>query len=170
MFSDLVELLTEIGNLYECRQGTLGALCNTNEPYVVLGTRPPGARIPASWPGTIPAGYASATFRTEKEAVRHMKEAFSAYAVACERAHKPGEPRLVLYWRYAAPHMFMEYGGPKHWTLERPEFVQQCRVRARLILTSKPVVWADQRAYDAHLDQLECDSHGQQRQPPLPAR
>lgn len=162
MFEGLAELLVEIQDRYECRQGIFSALSNTNEAYVVLGTRPHGARMPASWPGVIPQGYASATFRTETEAVKAMRESFNAYANACEMARKPDEPKLVLYWRYAEPHMFMEYGGPKHWTLERPNFVQQCRVRCRLVLTSKPVVWESQRAYDAHLEQMERD-HGQQR-------
>lgn len=159
----------EIERRYPCRMGLLGARCNTGETYVVIGTPAHGRRFPAELPGVVGDMAGSAVWSSEKEACAKFLEAFNKYAAACEALRRPGEGPLTLFWRYAEPHLFMEYSGRtgKTWTLDRPRFISKCRIRARLILTAKPVVWASQAEYDAALAAAEKEnSHGDDQEHP----
>ena len=157
---DLVR--AEIERRYRCRMGILGTVCNTGEPYVTIGTPAHGRRLPAELPGVVPDGCPAEIWGSEKEACVKFLEAFNKYAAACEALRRPGDDKLVLFWRFASPHLFMQYQGrsKKAWTLDRPRFVTKCRIRCRLILTAKPVVWETQREYDAALAAQEEKSNG----------
>jgi hypothetical protein len=159
----LADIITEIERRYTCRQGLLGAKCNTDEPYVVIGTPKHGRRLPAALPGVVPEGEPQEVWTSEDEACTRFMEAFNRYAEACRMFRGQGDGPDVLYWRYAAPHIYLEFGTRtgKGWTLDRPKYPRKFRVRARLCISPKPVVWNHQRAYDAYLTAQEEISDGE---------
>jgi hypothetical protein len=91
----------------------------------------------------------------EADACAILFNTFDKYADAWLAVHAPAKP--VLYWRYAAPHIF--------WHQE------DCRLRARLVLVdeAKPIVFSTAAAYDAwrrsDIERKVLEAlHGQQRQ------
>jgi len=166
---NITDILTDITKRFVCRPGVWARTCNSGELYVVIGTAEAGSRAPAALPGTVPEGWRYKVWGSEEEACTRFLEAFNRYAEAVEMLRKPGNEPTILWWRYEAPHIFMEYGSPngKHWALDRPRFPTICRVRCRLCISSKPIVYETQEDYDAANSAvfLEGNANGDQRPP-----
>jgi len=134
-----------LGLQIEPRQGIFSALCNTREQYVKIG-REEGPYSEPPNPGVLREGCQQRSYETEGQAGRSFVDAFLAYA-KCWMQQNAGCDSAALYWRYDAPHIFMENEAGRVDLQDDP--VGPFRVRCRLCLTNKPIVWKDQAAYDA---------------------
>lgn len=159
----VAEIIAEIERCYPCEQGIFAPVCNTGAPYASIGTPKHGRRLPASLPGTIPPGERHEVWKSEAEACARFMEAFNRYASACDMLAPQGA-KPVLYWRYAAPHVFMEYssGNGKRWSIEKPIFPTLFFIRARLCISPNPVVWKSTQEYDAALKARTEDTNGEE--------
>lgn len=108
---------------FNCVQGMFAAHCQTGDLYkdfVVKGE-----------PGR------------EQKLVAEAQHIFDLYAKRWLEEHK-GEDAPILYWRYAAPHVFY-YDDDEDGTNGAP----RAALKMRLVLSNRPVRWADPKgAYD----------------------
>lgn len=201
----LSDVLAEIESRYPCISGIYAPVAQTGCQYVKIGeekrTNHPDDALSTEVlvPGVVREGIPRVLYETEDEACRAFLVAFKAYALWWHRENgsimhlgreKPKSLRpLTLYWRYAAPHLFLETAfdnvgkhkdfvtgqtGVGRYYSEQPtqNTKQTVRyVRSRLVLSDKPVVWADLDAYHAANTPETSTSQGSQpcRSPASPA-
>ena len=165
---NLIELRAEIEKLYSCVQGICSNRCQTLETYEMIGFEH-GAGMdvgrmhyrgrPGSIPGVIREGGGRKLFCSEEEACQEFLDALKCYANYWRSSHTT-EP--VLYWRYRAPHLFLNEGWRRIGRLtttwyDKPGKQRQywCFIRSRLVLSDKPVVCDDIEGYDAYRAEQE---------------
>ncbi len=163
---NVAELIADIESQFECRQGIFTAICNTNEPYVVIGQEESAGFGGGHYvPGVVREGASRRHWGDESQACLGFKAAFDDYVKHWRKAHgKDAHP--VLWWRYDKPHLFLDRrfiwkgpGGHEIWSEKPgPRKTERCVGRGRLVLSEKPIVWADQAAYDAAMNAAEPDA------------
>lgn len=159
---NVTELAAEIAKRYTCVEGLYMAYCQTGEKYVMIGHEnlKPCDREPSGRPipGVIRESARLRKYRTEPEACDDLLKAFDLYADHWLASNPEGKAP-TLYWRYAAPHVFMHDSPRKAWLYGR----------MRLVLSNRPVVFATMEEYDAWRTQhstQEINAYvGQQPQP-----
>jgi hypothetical protein len=165
---NVADLAGKIDARYPCVQGLFAPYCQTREKYVALGfeewhpeRRLEYAAVPLevdhiSGPaieGIVREFAPRRSYETEAEGCEDLFKAFDLYAERWWQKHG-GLAKPVLYWRYAAPHIFLHHD-------ERRGRVTTglCRIRTRLVLSNAPIVFANQDAYDVWRAEQETD-HG----------
>lgn len=146
------ELAAKIAARHTCVQGLFAAHCQTGERYVSLGfenwesgreylASPRGVDriIGPATDGIVREFAPRRCYETEAEACDDLLKAFDLYEAGYKRAHPGAEDSVVtLYWRYAAPHIFWH-------AADAPNGLGY--IRTRLVLSSRPVVFADDADY-----------------------
>lgn len=142
------DLVAELESRYPCIQGLHRSVCQTGEPYVVIGSewrrlgeehRPKGNPIP----GVVREGVRRELYATEDEACVYWLRAFDLYVEDWGRCRGPEEAKPFLYWRYDAPHIFW-YGDES-----KCGGIEVGAIKCRLVLSVLPVVPVSDADYDA---------------------
>lgn len=155
------DLVAELQARFPCVEGCQRAHAPTSEPYVDVGFEDWSHSAEPSRVDGMPAQLGRIRqlarrrmYQTENEACRDFLRAFNLYEGAWRAENGLAIP--VLYWRYAAPHVF--WHDDEAWRMVDGARTPVGALKCRLVLSYRPVVEIDDATYDAgRTAQLERD-------------
>jgi hypothetical protein len=133
------DLIASIEARYPCVPGLWAPVCQTGDAYVNLGEPRADCTMPSNRiPGTCPDGTGRDLAFDVETALYQALICFENYAADWHERHPEAKP--TLYWRYERKMVLQETPGRRK---------RRCYVRCRLVLSDKPIIYADVGALSA---------------------